>query len=86
LDTGNPVHVAGYTYAGNNVMSRAPRRSTRVAENFVSSVATSQFTKKVEERIQPLQLTQAPQALDFVANSALPASRSKETYTKLKET
>ena len=76
LDTGNPVKLAGYTYAGNSALSRAPRRSTRVAENFVSSVATSQFTKKVEERVQPLQLTPAPQALDFVANKALPAARS----------
>ena len=76
LDTGNPVKLAGYTYAGNNTLSRAPRRSTRVAENFVSSVATSQFTKKVEERVQPLQMTPAPQALDFVANNALPAARS----------
>jgi len=76
LDTGNPVKLAGYTYAGNNALSRAPRRSTRVAENYVSSVATSQFTRKVEERVQPLQLTPAPQALDFVANNALPAARS----------
>ena len=76
LDTGNPVKLAGYTYAGNSALSRAPRRSTRVAENYVSSVATSQFTKKVEERVQPLQLTPAPQALDFVANNALPAARS----------
>jgi len=61
LDTANPVKLAGYTYAGNNTLSRAPRRSTRVAENFVSSVATSQFTRKVEQRVQPFQLTPAPQ-------------------------
>lgn len=70
----DPVSVGGYTYAGQSHMSKAPRRSTRVAENFVASVATSQFTSKVQNKQQPLQHLPAPQPLDFIAQNGVPAA------------
>jgi hypothetical protein len=63
----DPVAVAGYTFKGLTQLSRAPRRSSRLAENFVSSVASQQFNSKVEKRRQPMQDLPAPPPLDFVA-------------------
>ncbi|KAJ1488692.1 hypothetical protein T484DRAFT_1938762, partial [Baffinella frigidus] len=62
----DPVAVAGYSFKGHTQLSKAPRRSSRLAENFVASVASQQFNNKVELRQQPLQYHPAPPPQDFV--------------------
>eukprot|EP00281_Chroomonas_sp_CCMP1168_P014987 CAMPEP_0206216246 /NCGR_PEP_ID=MMETSP0047_2-20121206/2619_1 /ASSEMBLY_ACC=CAM_ASM_000192 /TAXON_ID=195065 /ORGANISM="Chroomonas mesostigmatica_cf, Strain CCMP1168" /LENGTH=227 /DNA_ID=CAMNT_0053638581 /DNA_START=17 /DNA_END=697 /DNA_ORIENTATION=+ len=66
LDASNPMSMGGYHYVGNAMASKAPRKSTRVAENYVASVASNQFTNKVMQRVMPLQYTPTPEPLDFV--------------------